>query len=329
MAPSIQVPSGFQAYVYGRGLDRPTAMAFGPDGRLYVTELSGRIVVLPMPGSPPEVLVDGLNNPLGLVWRNRELFVSVKGKVLAYRLVGNQLTGGAAVVQGLPFGRYQNDNLILLPNGDFLLGVGATCDVCPERDSRSGTILRFRKDWSYAGIVMRGLHNPYGLAVRRSNGAAYITINGQDNLGPDEPADHMLRVINGLDAGWPRCWPSAQDGTLHGDCQGVARPIALFAAHTSADGFAFYDGSAFPPEYRDNAFVAEWGEVAATGTIGRRVVRVSLTGSKNDERGTVTDFATGFDRPLAVTVTPDGGLLVADFASAPRIGQIIEITPGL
>ncbi len=85
-APSIEVPSGFAAFIYGRDLQRPTAMAFGPDGRLYVTELLGRIVVLPSPGSQPEVLVEGLNNPLGLVWRNRELFVSVKGQVLAYRL---------------------------------------------------------------------------------------------------------------------------------------------------------------------------------------------------------------------------------------------------
>jgi len=300
-------------------------MAFGPDGRLYVTELLGRIVALPSPGSPPEVLVEGLNNPLGLVWRNRELFVSVKGQVLAYRLDGTKLTGGSVVVQGLPFGRYQNDNVILLPNGDFLLGVGGTCDACRERDPRSGTVLRFRTDWSYAGIVMRGLHNPYGLALRRSNGAAYVTINGQDNLGPDEPADHMLRVANGLDGGWPRCWPFAKDGRLHGDCARVARPIALFAAHASADGFVFYEGRAFPPEYRDNAFVAEWGEVASEGTIGRRVVRVVLTGAGKDERGTVTDFATGFDRPLAVIVAPDGGLLVADFGSGPRNGEIMEI----
>ncbi len=115
--------------------------------------------------------------------------------------------------------------------------------------------------------------------------------------------------------------------SLHGDCRGVARPIALFAAHTSADGLAFYEGTAFPPEYRDNAFVAEWGEVASAGTIGRRVVRVVLTGSKDNEHGTVTDFATGLDRPLAIAIAPDGGVLVADFGSGPRNGRIIELAP--
>ncbi len=304
-------------------------MAFGPDGRLYVTELEGRVVVIGAPGSPPQPVATGLANPLGLAWRGNELFVSVKGGILAYLLEGGQLTGEKLMVRGLPFGRYQNNNVILLPNGDFLLGVGAPCDACNPQDPRSGTVLRFHKDWSYAGVVMRGIHNPYGLALRPTNAAAYVTINGQDNLGPEEPADHMLRVADGIDVGWPRCWPSAkQPGQLKGDCKGVARPLAVFAAHTSADGFAFYDGRSFPAEYWDNAFVAEWGEVASAGTIGRRVVRVVLTGAKDNEHGTVTDFATGLDRPLAIAVAPsDGGLLVADFGSGPRNGRIIEIAP--
>src|SRR5262245_32328842 len=37
-APGIKVPAGFKAQTYATGLAHPTAMAFGPDGRLYVTE---------------------------------------------------------------------------------------------------------------------------------------------------------------------------------------------------------------------------------------------------------------------------------------------------
>jgi len=320
-AQGIKVPAGFGAYVYSQGLRHPTAMAFGPDGRLYVTQEGNSVVVVPGPGGGPSAVISGIPTPLGLAWRGSELFVSAHGRVLGYRLEDGRLTGGTIVVSGLPTGRHWNDNLLLMPNGDFLLGVGSTCDVCTEADERSATVLRFRADWTYAGIVVRGARNPYGLALRRSAGDAYVTINGQDNLGTREPADHLLRVVDGTDAGWPRCWPSV-DQTLHGSCAGVTPAVALFEAHSSADGIVFYDGRTFPSEYRDNAFVAEWGDNAGT-PLARKVVRVVLTGTGAAEHGTVTNFATGFDHPLALAVAPDGGLLVADYGT----GLIVEIAP--
>jgi len=224
------------------------------------------------------------------------------------------------VAAGIPNGRHQNDNIVLLPSGDFLLGNGSTCDLCNEADARSAAVLRFRADWSYAGVVVRGARNPYGLALRASDGQAYVTINGQDFLG-NQPADHMLRVVAGENAGWPRCWPSYPDGGLHGSCAGVAPPIAVFAPHSSADGIVFYEGSDFGAGFIDNAFVTEWGNNAGSAGIGRRVMRVQLTGPVGAEHGVTNTFATGFSHPLAITVAPDGGLLVGDYGS----GRIIEI----
>jgi len=37
----LSVPPGFRAELYAQGLSSPTALAFGPDGRLYVTQLNG------------------------------------------------------------------------------------------------------------------------------------------------------------------------------------------------------------------------------------------------------------------------------------------------
>ena len=34
--PAIRVPAGFRAETFATGLERPTAMAYGPGGRLYV-----------------------------------------------------------------------------------------------------------------------------------------------------------------------------------------------------------------------------------------------------------------------------------------------------
>jgi len=312
---------GFAAWVYASGLPQPTAMAFGPDGRLYVTGAGGTISVVPAPGAAVSRLVSGLPAALGLVWRDQDLFVSVRGSIRAYHLQDGGLTGGSAVVSGLPVGRHQNDNLVRLRNGDFLLGIGSTCDVCTEADPRSATVVRFHADWSFAGVVVRGARNPYGLALRSATGTAYVTINGQDNLG-SQPADHLLQVVDGEDAGWPRCWPAFPDGGLHGSCGGVAPPLAVFAPHSSTDGIVFYDGGSFPAEYQDNAFVTEWGANAG-GTVGRRVVRVVFTGSPGHDQGITGDFATGFVHPLPITIAQNGDLLVGDFGN----GTLVELGP--
>jgi glucose/arabinose dehydrogenase len=294
-------------------------MAFGPDGRLYVVTQGGSLEVVSAPGAAPQTLVSGLPIALGLAWRGNDLFLSVRGSIRHYALNGSSLSGGGSVVSGLPVNRHQNDWILPMPNGDFLLGVGSTCDVCNEADSRSASVLRFHSDWSYAGVVVRGSRNPFGLALRASTGDAYVTINGQDNLGA-QPADHLLRVTDGEDAGWPRCWPAYPDGSLHGNCAGVAPPIAVFAPHSSADGIVFYDGAEFGGDYTENAFVTEWGANVG-GPTGRRVMRVVLSGSGASEHGQVSDFATGFSHPLAITEASDGGLLVGDYGT----GQITEI----
>jgi glucose/arabinose dehydrogenase len=294
-------------------------MAFGPDGRLYVLSSGGSLAVVPSPGAAPQTLVAGLPTALGLAWRENELYLSVRGSVRRYHLGNGTLSGGGQVVSGLPVLRHQNDWILSMPNGDFLLGVGSTCDVCNEANPKSASVLRFHHDWSYVGVVVRGARNPYGLALRPSTSDAYVTINGQDNLGA-QPADHLLRVVDGEDAGWPRCWPAFPDGSLHGNCAGVAPPIAVFAPHSSADGIAFNDGAEFGADYSDNAFVTEWGANVG-GSTGRRVLRVVLSGSGASEHGQVSDFATGFSHPLAITQAPDGGLLVGDYGT----GQITEI----
>jgi len=82
-AGGIGVPSGFAAYVYSRGLGTVTAIASGPDGRLYAVNSAGTLLVVPSPGSSPQVLASGLPVALGLAWRDNNLFVSVRGSVRA------------------------------------------------------------------------------------------------------------------------------------------------------------------------------------------------------------------------------------------------------
>jgi glucose/arabinose dehydrogenase len=155
----ISVPSGFRATIFARGLEHPTAMAWGPDRRLYVTEDTGLVVATERGSTMPVVVASGLRVPLGLAWRGRTLFVSDQGRLLRYSLRHSKLGGGRTLVRKLPFGLHQQDNVVVGPDGRLYLGSGSTCDVCKERDPRSATILSMKPDGSDVRVVARGLRN--------------------------------------------------------------------------------------------------------------------------------------------------------------------------
>jgi glucose/arabinose dehydrogenase len=313
VGPRIHVPPGFRVETFARGLSQPTAMAYGPDGRIYVTQTGGTLVAIRRGTRRPRILARGLRTPLGLAWRGRNLFVSEQGRLERLTLRGRRLVARRAIARGLPYGRHQQDNVVVGPSGRLYWGSGSTCDACRERDPRSAAVLSLRPDGRDLRIRARGLRNAYGLAFQPRTGRLYASVNGQDELGTrsdPEPAETVVVVRRGAFYGWPRCWPSARTLRLSGRCLGVARPAAYLEPHSSADGLAFYTGRSFPRAYRGDLFVAEWGEYLSSRS-GRRVVRVELAPDGTARR--VSSFASGFAHPLALLVDRRGGLLVADW----------------
>jgi glucose/arabinose dehydrogenase len=291
-APAIKVPPGFRVDVFARGLERPTAMAFGPRGVLYVTQESGEVVNVQR-GRPPRVILRGFRTPLGLDWFRGALFVSAQGAL--WRVERGERR---AIVKNLPFGRHQQDN-VLERRGRLYFGSGSTCDVCSERSRLSAAVLSVRPDGRDLRVVARGLRNPYGLAVAPRTGRLYASVNERDELGDNEPAETIVEIRPGRHFGWPRCWPSHRRKRLVGNCRGVTAPVAYLEPHSAPGGMAFWNGA---------LYVAEWGEYLKR-THGRKLTRVVL---RPGRRAAVSTFATGFEHPLAVAVDPRGGLLVAD-----------------
>ena len=105
-------------------------------------------------------------------------------------------------------------------------------------------------------------------------------------------------------------------------------PEVLFQAHSSALNIAFYEGDAFPAEYRGDAFVALHGSHTRPERTGYKVIRVRM--NNGTPTGEYEDFMTGFvvdndtvwGRPAGVAVTRDGALLVSDDAN----GTIFRVT---
>ena len=302
----IDVPAGFVVDVYARGLRKPTAMAFSPRGRLYLTQEGGEVVTVTPSSRRVRVVARGFATPLGLVWRGKALYVSARGAL--WRLANGRRR---AIVSRLPHGLHQQDNVVVGRDGRLYFGSGSTCDACRERSRLSATVLSVRPDGRDLRVVARGLRNPFGLAVQPGTGRLFASVNERDELGAWEPAETVVEVRPGRFFGWPRCWPSWRKRRLAGRCGGVTPPVAYLEPHSSADGLAFYDGRAFPPEYRGDLFVALWGTYFGR-RHGRRVDRVELDSGRNARRARVSTFASGFDHPIAVAVDRQGALLVAD-----------------
>ena len=266
------VPRGFRASVYASGLSSPTAIAFGPDGRLYVAQSDGSIRAIGKSGIT--TIAGGFSVALGLTWHNHVLYVSSTGRITAltpsktFRSFTQRV-----VVQGIPTGKHQNDSIVF-SGGWMYVGVGSTCNACVESDPRSASIMRFRLDGSHAQVFAHGLRNPYGLAIRPATGRLYATDNGRDDFGDAVP-DELNLIQQGGRYGWPNCW-GRNGGT---NCAGTIPPVGVFEPHSSADGLTFYRGTSFPTGYRGDAFVAEWGDDVDNLGTGRIVKRVHFQGS--------------------------------------------------
>jgi glucose/arabinose dehydrogenase len=295
-APALKVCCGLTAELYATGLKRPTALAFGPDGLLYATQETGEVVAVGRGSSKPRVLARGFETPLGLTWVGSTLFVSAQGYVSRLGVRGRQVVSRKKIVTRLPFDRHQQDTIVLGPDGRLYLGSGSTCDACREKDRRSGAILSFRQDGSDLRIVARGLRNPFGLVF--GGETLYVSDNARDDLGDSEPAETIVRIKQGADYGWPRCWASWRLRKLQGSCRGVTPPVAYLEPHSSANSLA---------RWRGMLIVAEWGQYLSE-RWGRKLVQV------NARTGRSSTLADGFEHPLGLAVEPQaGGLLAGDW----------------
>ena len=294
-APALKVCCGLTAEVYATGLNRPTALAFGPEGLLYATQESGEVVAVPLGSSEPRVVAQGFATPLGLTWVNSTLYVSARGSVSRLVLNGRRVVSRKQILSRLPFGRHQQDTVALGPDGRLYLGSGTTCDVCREKDRRSGAILSLEPDGSGVRVVATGLRNPFGLVF--DGARLYVSDNARDDLGKLEPAETIVRIEAGADYGWPRCWASWRYRKLQGSCRGVTRPVAYLEPHSSADSLALWAGT---------MIVAEWGQYLSERR-GRKLVRVDVG------TGRSSTFADGFEHPLGLAVEPHGGVLAGDW----------------
>src|SRR5262249_33843445 len=123
--------------------------------------------------------------------------------------------------------------------------------------------------------------------------------------------------------GWPWFYIGKNQDPRHDGAHPELRdkvivPDVLLQSHSASLGMMFYTGQQFPPQYRGGAFAAEHGSWNRARRIGYKVIFVPLVDGV--ATGEYVDFMTGFvrsdgkvwGRPVAVTQTKSGALLVSD-----------------
>ncbi|HEX8658168.1 MAG TPA: sorbosone dehydrogenase family protein [Hymenobacter sp.] len=282
------------------------------------------------------VLLEGLNQPLGMLVLGEFLYVANTDGVLryAYKPGQTKITGAGQKILSLPAGGYNNHwtrNLLASPDGSKIyVTVGSASNVMEHgaaEEIRRANVLQINPDGTGERVYASGLRNPVGLAWAPGTQTLWTAVNERDELGDELVPDYLTSVKEGGFYGWPYAYfgPN-EDPRRKGErpdlVQKTLVPEVPLGAHTASLGLAFYDKTAFPAKYHGGAFVGQHGSWNRTAFSGYKVVFVPFAGAKPN--GPPEDFLTGFlaggdsdnayGRPVGVATLSDGSLLVADDA---------------
>jgi len=221
------------------GLAMPHGLARGPDGKIYIGEMS-RIFRFDPNAADPAATIE-------------------------------------PVVTGLPDNRLHPNRhplsyFIFDANGDLLVNVGAPSDQCATSvNTPNGTSFCLESEgaektagvrrYAYLGhgtwsrdftMFARGLRNSLALA-RHASGTILQAENSIDFPSAHSPFEELNVLRNGAHYGWPYCYDMdkaapawAHTGAM--DCRSAAheKPARLLPPHAAPLSMLYYDGAMFP-----------------------------------------------------------------------------------
>ncbi|MGH9929278.1 MAG: PQQ-dependent sugar dehydrogenase [Pyrinomonadaceae bacterium] len=327
------LPTNFTETLIASGLTSPTAMAFTPDGRLFVCQQGGQVRVIKdgILLAPPFVTVttttSGERGLLGVAFdpdfvNNQFVYVyytattpTIHNRVSRFTANGDVAAGGETPIIDLNNLSATNHNggaIHFGPDGKLYIAAGENAVAANSQTVANllGKILRINSDGSipadnpttFPGIV----GSPSGInaaiwSVGLRNPYTFTFQPGTGRMFINDVGQSTWEEINdgiaGSNYGWSIC-----EGFCSPPNVNYRDPLFQYGHGTSSTtgcaitGGAFYNPSNvnFPSDYVGKYFYAEF----CSGWIRRF----------DPDTGTATGFATGISNPVDLIVTADGSL---------------------
>jgi glucose/arabinose dehydrogenase len=304
--------------IYASGLKQPFGIAFFPSGDnprwVYVANTDSVVRFPYRPGDikaseKPEIVVAELPHGGNHSTRDIAFTRDDKRMLISVGSASNDAEGMSTPPGGLP--AWSSRHLL-----------GASWDYETDR----AAVMAFDPDGKNPGLFATGIRNCVGLAVHPTTGDLWCSTNERDGLGDDLVPDYVTRVREGAFYGWPWFYIGDHQDPRHAGERAdlkdkITVPDVLIQPHSASLGLTFYNGNAFPSEYRGDGFAAEHGSWNRSRRTGYKIVRIRL--KDGIPTGAYEDFVTGFvvndsevwGRPVGVAVAYDGALLISEDSS--------------
>ncbi|HSL19978.1 MAG TPA: PQQ-dependent sugar dehydrogenase [Vicinamibacterales bacterium] len=262
----------FLVETFARNLTVPWAMAFAPDGRIFVTERPGRVRIIQngqvLPAAAltlTDVYATGEAGLLGIALHpgfasNRFVYLvytanaggQPANRLVRYREVNSVLAERAVLLDDVPGAAiHDGSRLKFGPDGLLYMTMGdaAVTSLSQQLGSFAGKILRFNDDGTTpranpfsSPVLSYGHRNPQGIDFSPVTGELWETEHGPTGL------DEVNRIRAGANYGWPEIVGSQTR-------PGMEPPVLFYDPSIAPSGMAFYRGTRIPA-FANNLFFA-------------------------------------------------------------------------
>jgi aldose sugar dehydrogenase len=332
-------PVPFRIETVASNLEVPWAIAFAPDGRIFITERPGRVRVIEhgklrfepvatireVASAEESGLMDLTLHPQFA--SNHYLYLAYaypyanpgdgqRVRVVRFRETAGGLADPQVIIENIPAARFHAGTRTRFgPDGKLYITTGDATqrELAQRLDSLAGKTLRLNDDGGvppdnpFAGqpnarpeIWTYGHRNSQGIAWQPGSGAQFQTEHGPSGFDGPRGGDEVNIIERGRNYGWPVIHHTQTE-------EGMVTPLLEYTPAVAPASALFYHGAAFP-QFRGDFF---FGNLR-----GECLIRVKLDGSRVVSQERLLQGKYGRIREVAEG--PDGAIY---FSTSNRDGR--------